>query len=98
MFNSLVLVSDDASQEDPPDWLKNEYAMDPGRTLVIDSVKCNPNNTNDTFDVKDFPNEQTQDVEILTIALAQVAHSVQPKFLKKPLGLYKFLIGGSFIN
>ena len=62
--------------------------MDPGRTLAIDSVRCNPDNTNDAFDVKDFPNEQTQEIEMLAIALAQVAHSIEPKFLTKPLGLY----------
>lgn len=78
-FRSLIncLISDDRdSRESTPD-PKNPYYRD----LETVSSYC----TEDSLETH-LIDTQKEVIECLSIALAQVAHSVDNKYLKKPLG------------
>ncbi|KRT79800.1 hypothetical protein AMK59_7599, partial [Oryctes borbonicus] len=68
------LEDDRESRESTPD-TKVSYYRDPGFTLTIGRSQ-----DNSTLE------KQKEAIECLSIALAQVAHSVESKYLKKPLG------------
>lgn len=77
----------DKDEEDPSEEaceVKKRFGnQDPGAFLGPSKI-CDPDSENE--DTEDQNNDFKEAVQCLAIALAQVANSIEPKFLEKPLG------------